>query len=120
MGIERRRASRDPQPVDPNGIKVAPQPDHHRPDATIAHNQVGADTDRKHRNGGIEVVQEALQVLKIGGLKQPIRRATNPQPGEVVKRAVGGQGATGGGEFGLHGLVGSAGSGRGARGMGVG
>ena len=40
LGIERGRAGRDPLPRDFNGIEAASQPDHHRPETAVAHDQV--------------------------------------------------------------------------------
>ncbi len=102
MGIERRRPRGDGGAVDLDAVEAASEPDHHAANATVAHDQVGAHPHRKDRHRRVEGGEEIGKVVFIGGQKQPVRRATDPHPGEIGERLVGGQGAAHGGKIGAH------------------
>ncbi|MFT3811194.1 MAG: hypothetical protein QM698_14875 [Micropepsaceae bacterium] len=66
----------------------AAQPDHHARHAAIAHDQVGPDTDNRHRHAGRLLAQKGLQVFDIGRTEQHFRRPTRPKPREIAHRRI--------------------------------
>ena len=71
-----------------DAVEAPPQPDDHRANAAIAHDQVGPDTHWENRKRGVKLAQEIGQIIRVGRLEQPIRRATHAQPCQAVERAL--------------------------------
>ena len=74
--------------LDRNPVEPPPQPDHHRPDAAIPHDQVRPYPHRKDRNRRVQGAQKRCKIGLIGGLIKPIRRTSDPKPGQVGQRTV--------------------------------
>ena len=102
--IGHRRARPDAMPV--LGLDLAEaapaQPDHHARNAAVAHQQVGADADRRDGQIGGQMRQDIGQIGLIGGREEDLRRTTDAEPGDIRHRLAGFDATAQVGEAGLQ------------------
>jgi hypothetical protein len=67
------------------------QPNHHARNATVAHDQVGADADDIDGNVGRKMREEVSEIVLIRRREQHLRGTTDAKPGELGERLVGEQ-----------------------------
>uniref|UniRef100_A0A0N4Z3P8 LigA n=1 Tax=Parastrongyloides trichosuri TaxID=131310 RepID=A0A0N4Z3P8_PARTI len=97
--VQRARARRDGVAL---GRHLAPgaarQPDHHALDPAVAHDQVGADADRRHRHVLGQSLQKVGQIFGVRRNEQGVGRAADTEPSVRPQRLVQQQLAAHGGE----------------------
>ena len=103
MRVERRSTGGDAVAFDGDAIEPAPEPDHHAPDAAVAHDEVGADTHREDRDGRVEPREEGGKVSLVRRLEKPVRRPADAQPGQIGQGPAGGERAADGRKDARHG-----------------
>ena len=89
--IGRAGAGHDLVALDRDAGEAAHQADHHALDAAVAHQQVRADAQHRHRHVGRQRLQERRQILGIGRPEQHLGRAAGAEPGLRAERRIGRQ-----------------------------
>ena len=67
--------------------------------AAVTDQEVRADADHGHRDGGRDVLQEQRKIVGVGRLEEELSEAADPEPGERSERCVRGQPAADTGEI---------------------
>ena len=89
--VERAGARHHLVALDRDAGEAAHQADHHALDAAVAHQQVRADAQHRHRHVGRQRLQEFREIRRVGRTEQHLGRAAGAEPGLRAERRIGGQ-----------------------------
>ena len=91
-GIEQPGAGADAMlAFDLDLVEAAAEPDHDARHAAVAHDEIGAGADRRHRNVHGQVAQEIREVVFILRHVEGLRRPADAEPSQFGQRLIGEQ-----------------------------